>query len=159
MLALFVVLLAARLGLHPNTPYKSFLLSLAPVMAAWLALGSWISAARRIILGLTALGSTALVAAWRFGALPDWLAPLPMTGTIPALIGVWLALLLVVALLTGALNAYLRPAPMTILGAAAVIYALASGFLPLPLGAPVMTAGMLWLALWQGIFLYRVNLS
>ena len=81
-----------------------------------------------------------------------------MAGTIPALIGVWLALLLLMALLTGALNAYLRPAPMTMLGAAAVIYALASGFLPLPLGAPVMTVGMLWLALWQGIYLYRVKL-
>ena len=162
LLALFVGLLAARLGLHPNTPYKSFLLSLAPMVAAWLALGSWIGAARRIILGLTALGSMALVAAWCFGARPDGLAQLPVAWTIPALIGVWLVLLLLVALLvallSGGLNSYFRPAPMTALGTAAVIYALASGFLPLPLGAPLMTAGMVWLALWQGIYLYQVKL-
>lgn len=159
-LGLFVLLLAARLGLHPNTPYKSFALSAAPVMALWLALGVWLGAhaqARRLrlVLALTAAISLAITALWCLMRRPDLLTPLPVGWAAAGLIGVWLVTLFAAALVRGGLNRWLRPGPMTGLAVAAIAYALTSGFLPLPFGPQAMTAGMVWLAIWQGVHLYR----
>jgi hypothetical protein len=156
-IALFAAALAARLGLHPNTPYKSFLFSLAPVAGAWLVLGTWLTSLRwRIVLAVTAAAASVMVAMWTLMMRPG--TGLPPVSVIPALTGVWLGLMLIAALLTGALNAWLRPGPMTVLGGLMVIYALASGFVALPAGATVMTAGMLWLAAWQAVYIYQVKI-
>ena len=158
-LALLAALVAARLGLHPNTPYKGFLLSLAAVAGGWLALAGWAQTVRqRIILAVTAIASVLPVAVWCFRTEHEWQTTLRVAWAVPALIGVWLGFLLVAALLTGALNKCLRHGPMTALGFGLVVYALASGYLPLPWGAAAMTAGMLWMALWQALYLYRVRL-
>ena len=158
-LALFAASLAALALMHPHTPYKAFLRGTAPVAALWLVLGAgfgWHRDARRLrlVLAVTAAAAYLLAAAWCLH--PQILTPLPMAWAAPAMIGLWLAALFVAALLSGALNRYFRHGPMTALGAAAVAYALASGFLPLPFGPQAMTAGMLWLAVWQGVYLYNV---
>lgn len=160
-LVLFAAALAARFLLHPNTPYKAFLVGTAPVVALWLVaiLGfAARGAPRRRLAALiaAAAASFAIVAGWCLR--PEISAPLSIAWAAPAMIGIWLAILLLLAACGGALNAYFRHGPMTALGVAAVVYALAAGFAALPFGAPMMTAGMIWIAVWQGVYLYRVRL-
>ena len=162
-LALVAITLGARLLLHPHTPYKSFLFSAAPVAALWLAV--WVGlgfrpAHRRLrgILVLTAIASLASVTAWCFLRRPEILPPLSVDWAGPALIGAWLVALTAVAAGSGKLTPYFRPGPMSALGTAAIVYALATGFLPLPFGAGMMTAGLIWVAIWQGVYLYKVRM-
>jgi hypothetical protein len=163
-LVLFATSLAGLLLMHPNTPYKAFLRGTAPVVGLWLVIGAALGWHRdatrmRLILALTAAAAWLLAALWCLK--PEWLAATPVARTATAMsgrtIGLWLAALLIAAAASGAFNRYYRLGPMSALACAAIAYALLSGFVPLPFGPELMTVGMLWLGLWQAVYLWQAR--